>query len=57
MIHNSVSVTSTSIILHDLSVAMEEIVTPDTTTPVVVGDLATICTPIPGLLGVILRLS
>ena len=49
MIHDSESVASTSVAVQDLSVAMEESVTPATTTPVVVGGLATVCTPIPGL--------
>ena len=49
MIHDSESVASTSVAVQDLSVAMEESVTPTTTTPVVVGGSAIVCTPIPGL--------
>ena len=49
MSHNSVSVVSTSVAVENLSVAMEESVTPATSTLVIVGGTATICTPIPGL--------
>ena len=49
MIHES---ESTSITVQDLFVAMEESVTPATTTPVVLGDSITVCTPIPCLASV-----
>ena len=49
MIHDSESIANTSVAVQDLSVAMEESVTPATTTPVVVGGSVIVCTPIPGL--------
>ena len=49
MIYDSVYVAATSVTVCDLSIVMEDNVTPPITTPVVVGSLATVSIPIPGL--------